>query len=320
MNRAKHTIRYFGGTEEPLEPAMSLLRRDATALTGVMRAADEDAGNLAVDNNTYIESSVRLAADFIRSNMLSRLGETAQRAYRASTYVVKTFPYSKTVAEFAQRLQKTKGAADFVSIVKDGMALVSEKAHDDPERREINALVSAVDRELTQRVNEYMRLWLRTRCKIDSFVEDVMELPNYLYQEYGSRFSTAYLQFQNVLFEEAFLDLDTDAMETIANSVPKRPANGGGFIIMSKICVFTMLPQTDKELGLQFTEPTAELDPHTTPSLYSLAMSSQGFKPDETDTDVLNNFFVTADNVIYQLHTNCLSGSTNALISRYNAE
>ena len=161
------------------------------------------------------------------------------------------------------------------------------------------AFLKFVDRQITGRINDFLKYQLQQSMSIDSFVEDIEALGPYLEKKNQSlKYRYAFERWCTE-FMQRFLDSCTPEFDRIVSEDFEIPEPlSYGYIPLTASYTFTHLSIV--ELGYKINGDYAEIDASTAPALFKIAKSLLKHKKElDVDTDV--DYLVTSDGCRFRL-------------------
>lgn len=338
MDRSRHSVMLLGGSYK----LDTVTRKDIVAEqmdnlrtpTPVFDVEKELAGE-TVDVNSEVNEKVLcesyLEEAIFQGRKKQRLAEkkgNKTNIYRCFGLVAKPFitrnNYREIVLKMFNLLQ-FKDVAAYLKKMSVGLANLNSSSNNDDvldlkddvekirDRQDLIMFLDYVNKHMTKLINNWLRQKLSLTLNIDSFMDDVGDLPPFLLR-YGEQYLTAYNKFQILMMEEALVQIeeaDEDALVERLND--DGPALSYSFIVDTYS--FTYVDLTAKELDISFegneTLMVPELD---YPLLYQIGLeaTAENTKPFYPRYCLL----ITQDNELYELHRGPV-GHPTILISRF---
>ena len=178
---------------------------------------------------------------------------------------------------------------------------MKEASNDPHTTRAMKELMLVLDQLLTKEVNEYIRKTLSIETlSIDSFVDDMPELPAYIRKRYGDLYGDL---LANITAKEFFTAIGTD-IQDIFNRNTEEETDVGINSYIGKDIAIALVGLTAKELRLSNLQPEGD---------FGLVNAENYALVNEMIDDIFsepnqpkNNYYLrTADNCLFELkHTN----------------
>lgn len=162
-----------------------------------------------------------------------------------------------------------------------------------------------IDKNLANVINAFVLHSLSINTKIDSFVEDIYELLDYLKTDHGNLYAGAMDRFKSQLFSKGpFMDIPKDELDSIRgslfNGIESEDTDTTISFIPSQYSI-TYVSSCSDELDMLINKDSKLISELGLPVLYGLAKSSFEHAKG-MPTSVLRHLLVTRDNRVFEFH------------------
>ena len=167
-----------------------------------------------------------------------------------------------------------------------------------------------IDNYIKNLINDFIKYGLvLDKLRLDNFSDDISQLETILSEKLGEEYFRAYVEFEKETIKNLFLNSDTDKISFESDNV-----EGIEIICLPTGCSVTYIDLTDKELDIRIIENSPyKIDNISHKLLYEIADSL--FKQKNGIIyEVLTDYLVTADDVIYRLYMSYLENEVYFLI------
>lgn len=245
--------------------------------------------NWGVDN--FIESAI---FDGRLSQKQSGIEDTDCKAYRVYKIIAKPIVCDRNHSEFLNNLSNCKSFRELASILSELLTINNDD-------KSLMNLCYEVDKLLTIEINDVLRNRMSIpNITIDSFIDDVNELPEYLGNMFGSMYKRIFLEFQRNYIPNMLGVCDSDVAESLRENLGNDNTNAVINFIDQSYSI-TYLNVLSYELGIKPYEHCASsLLENENPLMYSF-VSGLFNQDNDLDKEAFHNLIVTSDNKIYEV-------------------
>lgn len=186
---------------------------------------------------------------------------------------------------------------------KEVSIILKETINDSLTSKSLIDLCYGIEKILTKEINHVLRNKMSLpNTSIESFIDDVNDLPDYLNQNLGDTYRRVFLDFQRLYVEKIVSgpeSVDEYKMECCMVAETENPLLKINFI--NHLYSFTNLTVESSELGIEpYSECASSILEYEHPLMYEIVTSM--FSQDrDIERVCLHNLIITADDVIYEV-------------------
>lgn len=311
MDRSKHQIVLLGESYKPRTADRYADYTTAVNELGRSRPTESLPENAVVEYSWAIEPCLDRAIVHGRAKQYrNQEKNSVDKVFRCFSVLASPYICGENVTDYMDALKDATSFTTLATKIKSIATSLAMKETDETRQytSSVAMFLSQIDNKLTSVVNEFLTCNLRLITNVDSFVEDIATLPQYLYERYGGDYSRAFERFEQEVIDSMLCQLNEDL---IRDHMTYFDIDGMEYGLMPTTCSITFVHLTDKELGFKIdTTAAVAIDQFTAPTLFKLASSLVDHKRQlqtmESPISVMEDYLVTADNVRYKLYRNPL--------------
>jgi hypothetical protein len=300
MDRNQHMIAYFG-RNYGIEAAS--VRNKVEKATSTHESALQSVDDESVSVNAAWSTGATLQ-DLVINMQVRHLedGSSGEEIRITQNYGFVSQPIFSRI-DLTELFNKLFEAANF-NAVQESLTKFLDGKKDTPELHHALSAVSAIDRILTQLVNQWLKLHIATASiAIDSFTQDVVELSRYLHKTFDGKYNSDWQRYQAAVTGWVFKHLDDDVARLATDDMPTFTK------AMAQGCSILYIDAISSELGYERFLKEGELVTSESDNvLYRLldaARSSPRIRQQETMASreiarPIHYYLVTQDGACYQ--------------------
>lgn len=316
MDRKKHTITTIGALkrshipegynsrmealEDSVEALFKISGSDLIAARAPENLIEEEAAketqthvkpNWGADN--FIESAVfegRLA------QKQSEMKDTECSSFRVYTILAKPVICEKDHTEIIQDLAKSKTFRELASKLSEIITISKEDTS-------LVSLCLEIDKLLTAEVNSVIRnRFSIPKVSIDSFMDDINDVPDYLLGKFGEMYKRIFLEFQKNFIPQVLGTIEGVIADTLTENLAVEPDNGLVVNYLAQNYSITYVNIESDELGVEiFKDCGSAILSGDNPLLYRIIDGI--FKQEyEFDQEAFHHLIVLNDNEVYEVN------------------
>jgi hypothetical protein len=258
-----------------------------------------------VSKTTHVDTSVNgVLIDMALSNQETPEDELVREYIQVVTPVITKKDSETSPTALLDQLDSMK----YMNVTQVATALTN-MVKEGPE--EDQNVANSINDMLTIKTNELLKNNFSLKVQIDSFMEDVSELPKYLSEKYGDTVVNKFLTMNDfiiknslIIAEDLVLDEDVgEGQESVENPDPK-PINFVS-ILLGRIYSASFINRHSKDLNVHKTKDQEAV---ADPVLLSICKNIFSCK-EKINSQTSVWLLVTADYKVFKLHKGALAGS-----------
>lgn len=312
MDRSKHTIAIVGNSYEvKSEERAKIFTKSSNELSKVQNIDEDDDDSLSKQYlypNALFDTSLDSAILNGRSKQISIQKDKAfKQVFRSFNIITSPILSNTSVKAYVEAIKESSTLADIalkITSIGQSLSIVSKsetKSEEDINKAESAAIfLNQIDILLTEVINDFFKNKIGLELRIDSFSEDISDIPDYLRTKYGINYIKAYNAFEEELLSILFLEHDKSLVDSIMSDIQETIDIDNIGIIPINYSI-TYVPLTNKELGYNVEQDSVFIDRSNTPTLYKLAKSLINHKK-LIDLNTVYDLLITSDGCIYKLY------------------
>lgn len=228
--------------------------------------------------------------------------QSAVNLFRCFAFTTVPMICVEDVTPYVKNLREATTFAQLVIKLKSMATSLGTKTDDKRYTDNVVTFLTQFDNLLTELVNEFLCNKLRLKLSIDSFTDDVSDLPDYLHRKYGPEYSRALSVFEGELILSVLEKLSDTQEQEMMNLFNVDESLNVAIFPVNYSLTYTFM--TKKELGYKIPAGQAVvIDKDTAPSLYMIAQSLEAHKR-QMEITPMYDLLITADNARYKLSRN----------------
>lgn len=320
MDRARHTIttmqqvmtahipEQYGTREESLtesvknmfrvtsdelnlysKPPEELSKEDAEALAEVKCFINPKMGL-----ETFLEAAI---FDGRLSQKQSQLSDTECAAYRIYKIIATPVVGTEDHSSFIGNISACKSFREIAAILSETLTLHSSE-------RSLISLCYEIEKILTKEINSVLRNKMSLPgINIDSFIDDVNDLPEYLGKTFGDLYKRAFLEFQKDYITQLIGNCNGEGAEALRYNLIDEDENKAVINFIARTYSLTYLNVDSSELCIKpYDECASSLMEDENKLMFAVA--SGIFKQDkEFNREALHNLIITNDDKMFEIFT-----------------
>lgn len=244
--------------------------------------------------DSFLESAIFNCRLKQKENISSGVECTVFRAYRAMA-----FPIIVSVdhSDFIDDLSVCKTFNEMGGLLNDAITYSSEN-------KSLVTLCYELDKLLKNEINHVLRNKMSLNgVSIDSFIDDVKDLPEYLDANFGDKYKEIFDDFQKAYIKQMICSVKPDELKVLQNMLMDESELENKPVInfIAQNFSFTFVNVEDYELGIKpFDDCASSIIEEQHPLMYKIV--SGIFNQDrDIERECLHNLIITSDNVIYEV-------------------